>query len=181
MSKELTGQTGEIPGPIKALVVIKEPKVGAAIIRKAKRPLIIVGDLATKYDEKGFDGISLITEVGKAVNAHINVTGPLIKKFRETGYDKVYFMPTPEVVDRLRDESWKGHDGDGGYDLVIFIGFRYYYAWLMLNGLKHYAFKWLKTLSLDPYYQPNATYTLPTMKIGEWREFIKKILNIIKG
>jgi len=181
MSKELTGQIAEIPGPIKALVVMKEPKVAAAIIKKAKRPLIIIGDLATKYDGEGFDSISLLTEIAKAVNAHVNVTGPLIRKFRETGYDKVYFMSTPEIVDRLRDENWKGHDGKGMYDLAIFIGFRYYYAWLMFNGLKHYAFKWLKTMSLDPYYHPNATYTLPAIDIDKWREFIKEILNIIRG
>jgi len=180
MSRELTGQIAEIPGPIKA-VVIKEPRTVAAMIKKAKRPLIIIGDLITKYDVEGFDSLNIVTEIAKAVDAHINVTGPLIRKFRKMGYDKVYLMSTPEIVDRLRDESWKGHDGKGKYDLVIFMGFRYYYAWLMLNGLKHYAFKWLKTLSLDSYYQPNATFTLSTMDINKWREFIKEILNIIRG
>lgn len=180
MSREIPGQTAEVAGPIKAFV-IKEPRRAAALIKGAKRPLIIVGDLVTKYDTEDFNGIDIVIQIAKEKDAHINVTGPLIKKFRETGYKNLYFMPALEVIDRLMDKDWSGHDGKGKYDLIIFIGFMYYYEWLMLNGLKHFAYKWLKTLSLDPYYHPNATFTLLTMKIDDWRKFIKEIVNFVRG
>jgi len=180
MRGESTGQTAEIPGPIKA-ILLKEPKRVAAMLKGIGRLVIIVGDRIMEYENEKFKPIDFIVDLAKSVNAHINVTGPLITKFREKGYEKIYLMPAMETIDRLRDPEWKGFDGEGGYRMAVFIGFYYYYEWLMLNGLKHFAYKWLRTLSLDPLYQPNATFSLPSMDVDKWRDFMLEVLNHIRG
>jgi len=168
-------QKAEIPGPIKAFL-FEDPKKLAVLIKRAKRPLFIVGYKATKISEE-FNVIKYIIELARKIEAHIVVTGSLIREFENKGYSHIYLMPAMEVMDRLKDPNWPGFDGRGNYDLAIFIGFPYYYEWLMLNGLKHFAYRHLRTISLDPYYQPNATFSLPNMKIKEWVKFLDSLKN----
>ncbi len=166
-------QKAEVPGPIKAFL-IDDPKRLAILIKRAKRPLIIAGYRIAKMTDK-LDLVRYLIDLAERINAHVVVTGSLIKEFEKRGYRYLYLMPAMEVVDRLMDSEWPGFDGKGNYDLVIFIGFPYYYEWLMLNGLKHFAYRHLRTISLDPYYQPNATFSLPNMKIGEWVKFLDSL------
>ncbi|RLG81955.1 MAG: hypothetical protein DRO09_01350 [Thermoprotei archaeon] len=179
MRDELTGQIAEIPGPIKAFV-LREPRRVAAMLKGAGRLLIVVGNNVKNYESEDFDAIDFVVNLAKSLNAHINVTGPLITKFREKDYNKIYLMPALETIDRLRDNTWSGFDGEGRYNMAVFIGFPYYYEWLMLNGLKHFAYKWLRTISLDPYYHPNATFTLPSMDLDKWRSFMKEVLDLVR-
>jgi len=79
-----------------------------------------------------------------------------------------------ELAERLRDPSWTGLDGEGQHDLVILLGYHYYYSWLILSGLKSFAHGHLKTFSLDPYYQPHASYSLQNYALKErWVSFMK--------
>lgn len=172
-------QTAEIPGPIKS-IVLPDAKRVANVLKAAKRPLIIVGYSIINYKSDEFDPIDFIVSLAKMINAHINVTNTLIKEFRNKGYDKIYFMTTPEIIDRVKDPEWKGHDGEGNYDLLVFIGFPYYYEWLMLNGIKHFGYRGLRTISLDPYYQPNSTFSLLNMPLDKYFNFMRELLDIIR-
>ncbi len=78
--------------------------------------------------------------------------------------------------DRLRDPLWTGFDGKGQYDMVVFAGLPYYLEWLVLNGLKSFAMD-LTTISLDRNYQPNASWSLGSMKEEEWKEVLDKIVS----
>ena len=169
-------QKAEIPGPIKAFL-IDDPKRLAILIKRAKRPLIIVGYKTAKMGRGEFNLVDYILDLAKRIKAHIVVTGSLIKEFDAKGYEHVYLMPAMEVTDRLRDPGWNGFDGGGNYDLAIFLGFPYYYEWVMLNGLKHFAYKHLRTISLDPYYQPNATFSPPNMSFKEWVKYLDSLKN----
>jgi acetyl-CoA decarbonylase/synthase complex subunit epsilon len=88
-------------------------------------------------------------------------------------------MPLMNLGDRLRDPNWKGFDGEGQYDLVVFAGLPYYLEWLVLNGLKHFA-AGLTTISFDASYQPNASWSLGTMREEEWKEVIDRIASILE-
>ncbi|MBD3205091.1 CO dehydrogenase/acetyl-CoA synthase complex subunit epsilon, partial [Candidatus Bathyarchaeota archaeon] len=46
-AKMKTGQTAEIAGPKKAFV-IPNPKVAASMIKKAERPLLVIGSESTE-------------------------------------------------------------------------------------------------------------------------------------
>lgn len=165
-------QKAEIPGPLKALI-IEKPRTAAGIIRHAKRPIMIFGSKI--FEVSSDELIKALIQISQKINADVVVTGGLIKKFDSRGYKGLYSMPAMELADRLRDKEWEGLDGKGNYDLAIFIGFRYYYAWLILSGLKHFARDNFKTLSLDPYYQPHATFSLYNMKLDEWNSYILAI------
>jgi len=49
----------------------------------------------------------------------------------------------------------------------------------LLNCLKNYAYKHLKTIALDRFYYPTATYSLPNLKKEEYKTAIKEIINEI--
>jgi len=172
-------QRAEIPGPLKAMP-IRTPEDLISKIKKFKRPIIIVGHFVEKLSLDDVNMVDVIIELAKAIDAPIVVTSTLINKFREKGYENVHYMPAMEIADRLRDPDWEGLDGNGRYDLAIFIGFQYYYEWLMLSGLKHFAYTHLKTLSLDPQYQPHATWSLLTMPDKMWNKFILTLTESLK-
>lgn len=170
-------QRAEVPGPIKAFLV-RDPKRLALIMRAFKRPIIIVGSRLPQLDRG--DLVDYLIEITKLTKAHIVVTGKLIREFRKKGCEEAYFMPAIELLDRLSDPNWEGLDGKGRYDLAIFIGFHYYYEWLMLSRLKHFAYKWVKTLSLDPYFQPHANWSFPNMRLEEWYKYLEEFRNTLK-
>jgi len=73
-------------------------------------------------------------------------------------------MPAVDIANRLTDPHWKGLDGKESYDLAIFVGLPYYMEWTILSGLKHFV----KTMTLDCVYQPNASWSFPNSTIKDW-------------
>jgi acetyl-CoA decarbonylase/synthase complex subunit epsilon len=84
-------------------------------------------------------------------------------------------MPAMDIGNRLTDPDWKGLDGNGNYDLAIFVGLPYYMEWTILSGLKHFAPQ-LKTMTLDCVYQPNASWSFPNSTIKDWATNFKGII-----
>lgn len=171
-AKMRTGQTAEIPGPKKAHV-IPQPKVAASMIKKAKRPLLVVGSNAPKVktnDGDLVDSAIRFLKTGVAIVA----TGHLAKTFRDRGTE-VYSMPFMNLGDRLRDPGWAGFDGEGPYDIVLFVGTLYYMEWLVQSGLKSFA-QDLRTVSLGNTYQPNASWSMGSMPVKNWLTALDEIL-----
>jgi len=88
-------------------------------------------------------------------------------------------MPAMDIANRLRDPKWKGFDGKGQYDVALFVGLPYYMTWLILSGLKHFSSN-LKTISLDRFYQPHASWSFPNISVEEWRKNLDTIENKLK-
>ena len=176
-AKMIPGQTAEIAGPKKAFVFPK-PEVAASMIKRAKRPLVVIGSEAIKIETKDGDFVDTATRLLKN-GLTVVATGHLVGEFRKRGADGVHSMSLMNLGDRLRDPEWEGFDGDGVYDLVVFAGFAYYMEWLVLSGLKNFA-QDLRTISLDSSYQPNASWSLGTMPEGEWKEVIDVIMKGIE-
>lgn len=174
----IPGQTAEIPGPKKAFVIPK-PEVAAAMIKRAKRVLLIVGSEAINLKTKDGDFVDTAIRMVGIDNVTIAATGNLIKEFRERNINDLHAMSLMNLGDRLRSPGWEGLDGGGGYDLVIFAGFPYYMEWLVLSGLKSFATN-LKTISLERLYQPNASWSLGNTTKEDWKEVIEKIVSILE-
>ena len=160
--------TANIPGPKMAKAV--NPKVMGKLISRAKRPLLIVGmeiltdDLIDRAIEIGSKGIPI------AATAHS------IKGFREKDYNRsVKSIGLHELTNDLRDPEWKGLDGGGNYDLVIFLGITYYFASQMMAALKNFA-PHLKTISIDRYYHPNAGMTFGNLSKADLLEALKEVI-----
>ena len=84
-----------------------------------------------------------------------------------------------EIINHLKDPAWAGVKKEGNHDLVIFMGIRTDLAEQGLSTLKHFA-RHLRTMTLCKYYYPNASYSLPNLKDGKWKEFLDSLLMNLK-
>lgn len=142
---------GNVPGPKMGRVTA--PMVIGKMIKRAKRPLLICGSNIEKHGS-----IDKAIEIGKK-GIPIAATGNAIVAFRKKGYtDNVKYALLTDLVNCLCDPEWKGLDGKGNYDTVIFMGSLYYLVSGVLSSIKNFA-PHLKALAIDPYYQPNAEMT----------------------
>ena len=173
------GQTAEIAGPKQAMV-FPNANVVASMIKRAKRPLLVIGSNAPKTVTEDGDLIDYAIKVGKNGKITIAATGHLIGEFKKRKAENVYNIPFMNLGDRLRDADWNGLDGKGHYDLVIFAGSQYYMEWLVLSGLKNFAPN-LRTISLGNLYQPNASWSVGTVDHSKWTSMLKEIVeNIVQ-
>ncbi len=173
-AKATPGQTAEIGGPKRALLLPK-PEIAASMIKRAKRPLLVVGSEADRMGTEDGDLIDTAILLNRRSKVTVVATGHLIREFRERGVGDVNSMPLMNLGDRLRDPHWGGFDGGGPYDLVVFAGLPYYLEWLVQSGLKSFA-QGLTTVSLSRSYQPNASWSLGTVREGDWVEAIDAIV-----
>ncbi len=141
--------TANIPGP-KMATLLEKGRPVAMMIKKAKRPLLIVGPDIT---DEIFQRILKFAEKGITIAA----TGNAIKRFIDAGYkgNNVKYAVLHELTQFLLDPEWKGFDGKGNYDLVVMIGTIYYHGSQMFAALKNFA-PHIRAISIDRYYHPNA-------------------------
>jgi acetyl-CoA decarbonylase/synthase complex subunit epsilon len=172
-------QTAEVPGPKKALVMTKA-EVAAMMIKKAKRPILIVGHEAAEIELKDKKVIDYMIELAKSANIPVVATAHIIGEFLKRGYKPAGWMPAVDIGNRLADSGWSGLDCKGQYDLALFIGLPYYMEWTILSGLKHFAPK-LKTITLDNVYQPHASWSFPNSSAKIWMENLNMIVKKLRG
>lgn len=172
-------QKAEISGPSRALVITK-PEVVVAMIKKAKRPILIVGHETAEteiQDKKLMDYAIRLSEAGKIPTvATAHVVGEFVKK----GFQPAASMSAVDIANRLVDSDWKGLDGNGQYDLAMFMGITYYMEWVIFSGLKHFGQN-LKTISLDKYYQPHASWSFPNLSIEDLGQSLETIISKLGG
>ena len=164
---------GEIPQPIRA-TVITDVKTVASRIKQHKKPVILIGSELFKLEKvAGSDLLTPIIDIAVGIRADlVTSSSDIIQRLDAKGF-KGYKIGFPmEVVQQLSKNS--------SYDLAIFIGFQYHYEWLLLNYLKHYAYKHLNTLSLEPYAQPNATWSMPSLPIPLWHKNLLTLSEALK-
>jgi len=167
-------QTAEIPGPKKASLIIK-PDIADAIIRRAKRPIMIVGHGIVEYEVEGKLLIDCLIELAKIGKIPVIVTASTSREFLARQFEPAAIMSAVDISNRLTDPEWKGFDGKEGYDLAIFVGLPYSMEWTILSGLKHFA-PGVKTMTLDCVYQPNASWSFPNSTIKDWAANLKGIV-----
>ena len=172
-------QTAEIAGPKKANVIIK-PEIASAIIKQGKRPILIVGYLSTKKEKDSSKMIDYAIRLNKATKVPIVATAHTIKEFVNNGFYSAVQMSAMDIGNRLIDPNWIGLDGNGPYDLAIFMGLPYYMEFVILSGLKHFSTD-LRTISLDRYYNPHASWSFPNLKVEEWKQSFETIIKNLSG
>ena len=171
-------QRAETAGPLRAHVLTK-PDVAVALIKKAKRPIIVAGHNVTGEPLKSAEPIDYVIQISRAGNIPVVATANVGKTFLERGYEPAALMGAMDIANRIKDESWMGLDGKGSYDVLLILGLPYYMEWLILSGLKHFAK--LTTLSLGRYYQPHATWSFPNVSSEVWEGNLKAIVKGLGG
>jgi len=178
MVMEIPFDVANLPGPETGGTA--PPEVIGSYITSAKKPLLVVGSELLRDDFF----LDIAIEIGKK-GIPIAATGHSIKGFVEKEYtENVTYYNLHELTNCLRDPSWKGLDGAGNYDFVIFFGIVYYYASQMLSCIKNFAIDPLiRAVSIDQYYHPNArmsfTNISPKME-EEYKDMLRKLMVSIK-
>lgn len=160
--------------------VMTEAAEFADIIKRAKRPLFVLGPrlLATDFDGKSL--VEYALEIAKAAKAPICATAHIRAKMMQLGANPDSEHDAVEIVNCLKDPEWKGLRKEGNHDLVIFFGIRTDLGNQSLSTLKHFA-PHLKTMTLCKYVYPHANYSLPNIrKDEEWRVFLENLIAKLK-
>ena len=176
-AKMQTGQTAEIPGPKKANL-LPSADVAANLIRKAKRPLLVVGSESLNLKTEDGDLVDYAIRALKYKKLTVVATAHMIGEFRRRGVKKVNTMSLFVLGKHLSDKGWMGFDGKGPYDTVVFAGLPYYMEWLVESGLKN--FSGINTISFEKSYQPNASWSLGWMSESEWRKTLDVVVSKLK-
>ncbi|MDI9619503.1 MAG: CO dehydrogenase/acetyl-CoA synthase complex subunit epsilon [Candidatus Nezhaarchaeota archaeon] len=169
-------QWGNVPShematPVKGEVVPK-------LMKAAKRPLLITGGEALKEKWGDKPLIDFVAEVAK-IGIPVIATADSYKALRDRGVEPAAIMSVADVTNRLQDPAWS-IDGKGSYDLVMYVGISYQLQSQMLSTLKNFATH-LKTMSLDRYFHPNATFSLPNLKQDEWEQVLNNVVKALKS
>ena len=172
-------QTAEIAGPKKALVILK-PDVVVAMVKRSKRPIIVVGHLAVEDYERDVKMLDYAVQLSRSVEIPVVATAHTIKEFVNRGFQQATQMSAMDIGNRLRDTDWQGIDGNGPYDLALFMGLPYYMGFVILSGLKHFSPK-LRTICLDRFYNPHASWSFPNLSIQQWYETFEEIVSKLGG
>jgi acetyl-CoA decarbonylase/synthase complex subunit epsilon len=160
---------------VKGAQEIKDPKPLAQIIKKASRPLLVVGAQALEQEMGGRPFVEYLTEIAQAAQIPICATAHTKKRLLELGITPESSYDLIEVINALKDPQWKGVKGEGCHDLVIFGGVRSDLGNQGLSTLKHFA-PHLKTMTLCKYYFPNAAFSLPNFrKDAEWKALLEEL------
>ncbi|OPX77753.1 MAG: Acetyl-CoA decarbonylase/synthase complex subunit epsilon [Methanosaeta sp. PtaB.Bin039] len=169
-------EMAQIPGPEMAKTYAT--KVMGAIIKKSKRPLLVVGAELFE-DPVMFDKV---IEMAKAKNMPIAATAHSVKGFVDRGYlENVHQIGLHPLTNYLRFADWKGLDGQGQYDAVIFMGIFYKFANAMFATLKNFN-RDIKRISLDRYYHVNADMTFGNLAFDPdgYHEAIDEVIAALK-
>jgi len=125
-------------------------------------------------DEEGRKILEYGSRIAKTGRINFIAVGPVSKAMLEKNIQPTSIMGVVDCVNRLLDPEWRGLDGKGPYDLVLFLGTCYYLESQMLSSLKHFT-KGLRTLSLDRYYQPQASWSFPNISFKSWSASLEMI------
>ena len=159
-------QCAEIAATKKANPITK-PEIAVALIKKAQRPLLIVGSNATERCMEGKQLIEYLIDFANASKVPMVATAHMVGEFIKRGYQPAGFMNAMDIGQRIVDPEWQGLDGKGHPDLILLVGLPYYMESLLLSGLKHFAPD-LKTMTLDNLFHPHASWSFPNASLEEW-------------
>ena len=164
----------------KSAKIIEDAAEYAALIKKAKRPLMIMGPKLADTTLGGKLLIEYALDIVKAANAATCATGHIQGKMVEMGSKADCEYDAVEIVNHLKDPDWQGVKKEGNHDLVMFFGIRTDLGNQGLSPLKHYA-PHVKTMTLCKYVFPNADYSLNNIKKDEkWQAFLEELIAKLK-
>ena len=171
-------QIGNIPGPQMALSSDNAPKIFAAMVKKAKNPLFIVGKYVLESELEGKKLIDYAIDISQKGNVPIVATAHSLKGFSERKYPATS-MGIIDIVNRLQDSTFTiNPEKKSPHDLVLFLGITYYLASQGLSTLKHFA-PHLKTLTICKWYHPNAAWSFPNVKDEEWKKMLDEFIQTL--
>ncbi len=158
-------QCANVPGPHLGKVATSASV--AAAIKKAKRPVLIVGSELANLDWS--------LDLAKKQDIPVVATAHVAGVIAEMGDHPDRVLGAIEITNLLKSPEWGGIRGEGQHDLAIFVDVKYYLEAQMLSALKHFA-PHIKTISLTKGHQPNADQSLPNLSEKKLGEFLAGVV-----
>jgi len=164
----------------KSARLIEDVAEYAQLIKRAKRPLFVVGPRILTMSVEGKPLFEYAVDIAKTLDIPVCATSHTQKKLLEMGVEPASNYDLIEILNHLKDPEWKGVKKEGNHDLVMFLGIRTDLAEQGLSTMKHYA-PHLKTMTLCKYYYPHASYSLTNFKKdSQWKEFLDNLITNLK-
>ncbi len=158
-------QMGNVPGPTVAKALQSK-----TFTRLMKKPSVFV--IGTKLGDESEEG-EFLRKLTKAIASKgIPIVASLSseKLLAEQGIEAKLAMNLPTLTKKLAEEDWDNLGFQA--ETVAISGFYYYYQSQAFAAIRNNS-ETLQTISVDPYYSPNATFSSPTIvkkKLSEWYE-----------
>ncbi len=159
---------------------IQKPEIAVAMIKRAHRPILVVGSYAVERYMEGRLLIEYLIDFANASKIPVVATAHMVGEFLKRGYTPAGFMSAMDIGNRLVDPEWQGIDGKGPHDLALFVGMPFYMEELIITGLMHNAPD-LKTITLDNLYHPHASWAFPNATLEEWANNLKVMTSKFEG
>lgn len=156
-------------GGTRTATPIEKPAVLAALVRRAKRPLLVVGHRALVAGGDGEHAIDLLAKAALKAGWPVVATGDTGPALAARGVEPALCISAMNLGQRLADPAWAGVDDRGPHDVVFLAGLSYALEWTLLSGLRTGT---LVTVSLSPGYEPHASFSLPNLAWPAWRALI---------
>lgn len=163
----------------KAARIIEDASEYAYLIKRARRPLLVLGPRTLTMSLDGRLLMEYAVDIAKAANIPVCATAHTKKKLLELGIIPDSTYDIIEIINHLKDKDWRGVKKEGNHDLVMFLGIRTDLGEQALSTLKHFA-PHLRTMTLCKYVYPNADYSLPNFKDDKWKEFLENLVAKLK-
>lgn len=168
-------QGGTVTAP-----AIEKPAVLAALLRRARRPLLVVGHRTLVTGGDGERAIDLLARAAQKAGIPVAATGDTGPALAARGIEPAVCISAMNLANRLVDPTFAGVDGKGPHDIVFVAGLAYAIEWTLLSGLRHGA-PHLVTVSLSPAYEPHASFSLPNLAWPAWRSLIAEAFALEEG
>lgn len=147
------------------------PNVAAKMVSKAKRPLLVAGAEIVDNEQLAQKAIAIAKK-----GVQVAATGHSITVFHGKEVNAKY-INIHALAHYLGDKNWKGFDGQGSYDMIVFLGHKKYYLDQVLSGFKNFSD--LKTIAIERHFMQNATVSFgnlrPDVHIEALGEFIENL------
>lgn len=162
------------PGPIKAAVLTDMKRVAEILTKfKGEEAMMLGPQLREAEELAGFRVIDTFVGIAESLGCTVITSATaIINRLKELGFTRYEVMFPLEAVQRLVR-------GALNVRLLILAGHRYSYSWLLLNTIKHYRPE-INTLTLDPYVQPNATWSTPSLPLQIWYKNLLQLLEALR-
>lgn len=171
-------QKANIPGPEMGTSVY-DPKVMAKLLSDSKRKIMIIGAESISWELDGKKVADYYIDIAKKLDCQVISTGHAYKYLKDKiSKEKLFDMSLINITGRLVDESWKGIDGKGQYNMAIFGGHIVYYVSQTMSRIKNYS-NWIRTIDLDKYSHPNARFSLPNLSDDDWKRFLEELIEML--
>lgn len=174
MTDDTPWQRYEVPGSTRAVVVTK-PAVIAALLNKAAHPLIAAAHYTDIPGCLQKNPVEIIIQIADAGKIPVIATPSTAPAFRKRGFNPAAILSIMEIGSRLNDPEWNIKGNPPHHDLVLFIGFPYSMGWLLQSGLKSFAPRSIRFISIDQRYQPHCTLSFPNLSRDEWLSHLNLI------